>query len=99
MLVTALVKRPGQIAAIGSAMMLTFGLLGGSFFQLSFAPLWIQWFSRITPNSWGLDGFSILALGGSLSQILQPITGLLVMGVVLFGISLLLFNRRGLTMK
>jgi len=99
MLITARAKRPGQIAAIGSAIMLTFGILGGSFFQLSFAPKWILWISRITPNAWGLDGFSILALGGGLGLILKPIAGLLVMGVVLFAVSLVFFNRRGMALK
>jgi ABC-2 type transport system permease protein len=99
LLITALAKRPGQIAAIGSAMMLTFGILGGSFFQLDNAPAWVQWFSRITPNSWGLDGFSTLALGGGLGLIVRPIFGLLLMGLVLFAISLVLFNRRGTMMK
>ncbi len=99
MLITALAKRPGQIAAIGSAVMLTFGILGGSFFDLSFAPGWIKLVSRITPNAWGLDGFNILALGGGLDLILEPIAGLLVMGVVLFAVSLVLFNRRGMALK
>ncbi len=99
MLITALAKRPSQIAGIGSALMLTFGVLGGSFIQLEMMPTWVQWVSRITPNSWGLDGFSILALGGGLEMILEPIAGLLVMGVVLFLVALLFFNRRGMTMK
>jgi ABC-2 type transport system permease protein len=99
MLITSLSKRPGQIAAIGTALMLTFGILGGSFIQLEMMPIWIQWFSKITPNAWGLDGFSTLALGGGLGLILKPILGLLVMGSVLFAISLVFFNRRGMTMK
>jgi ABC-2 type transport system permease protein len=99
MLITSLAKRPGQIAAIGSALMLTFGILGGSFIQLEMMPTWIQWFSKITPNAWGLDGFSTLALGGGLGLILKPILYLLMMGGVLFAISLVFFNRRGMTMK
>lgn len=99
MLITAMAKRPGQIAAIGSAIMLTFGILGGSFVQLEIMPTWVQWLSKITPNAWGLDGFSILALGGNLKLILAPITGLLIMGVVLFVVSLVFFNRRGILMK
>ncbi len=99
MLLTSLARRPGQIAAIGSAMMLTFGILGGSFMQMDMMPTWVQWLSRITPNSWGLDGFSILALGGGLGLVLKPILGLLVMGVVLFAVSLIFFNRRGISMK
>ena len=99
MLITSLAKRPGQISAIGSALMLTFGVLGGSFINLDVMPTWVQWVSKITPNAWGLDGFSVLALGGGLGLILKPILGLLVMGLVLFAVSLLLFNRRGMTMK
>jgi ABC-2 type transport system permease protein len=99
MLITALAKRPGQIAAIGSALMLTFAILGGSFIQIEMLPTWIQWISKITPNAWGLDGFTTLALGGGLGLILKPILWLLVMGVVLFAISLVFFNRRGITMK
>jgi ABC-2 type transport system permease protein len=99
MLITALAKRPGQIAAIGSALMLTFGILGGSFVSLEVMPTWVQYISKITPNSWGLDGFSVLALGGGLGLIVKPILGLLVMGVVLFAVSLVFFNRRGMTMK
>jgi len=99
MLITSIAQRPGQIAAIGSAMMLTFGILGGSFVQLDMMPVWVQWFSKITPNAWGLDGFSTLALGGGLDLILQPILALLIMGVVLFAISLVFFNRRGMIAK
>ena len=99
MLITSLAKRPGQISAIGSALMLTFGVLGGSFVNLEVMPTWVQFVSKITPNAWGLDGFSTLALGGGLGLIIKPILGLLVMGLVLFTISLALFNRRGMTMK
>lgn len=99
MLITALAKRPGQIAAIGSAMMLTFGILGGSFVQLDMMPTWVQWISKITPNAWGLDGFSTLALGGGLGLILKPVLALLIMGVVLFAVSLVFFNRRGMIAK
>jgi ABC-2 type transport system permease protein len=99
MLITSLARRPGQISAIGSALMLTFGVLGGSFINLDVLPTWVQWVSKITPNAWGLDGFSILALGGGLGLIVKPILGLLVMGLVLFAVSLMFFNRRGMTMK
>ncbi len=95
MLITALVKSPGQAASFGSAVMLIFGILGGSFFDISQLPGWFRAFSRITPNAWGLDGFTRLAMGDGLVKILPDIGGLLVMGVMLFGASLYLFNRRG----
>ncbi len=99
MLITAFSRTPGQVANIGSALMLIFGILGGSFINLSQMPAWVQTFSKITPNSWGLDGFTTLALGGTLSNLMEPISALLIMGAVLFGISVILFNRQGMVTK
>lgn len=93
MLLTALARTPGQVSSIGTALMLTFGILGGSFTNLEYLPAPIQWLSKITPNAWGLDGFTILALGGGLPELLTNILALLVMGFVLFIIAVLLFNR------
>ncbi|MFH2038397.1 MAG: hypothetical protein ABIJ65_03075, partial [Chloroflexota bacterium] len=59
-------------------------------------PDWLRTLSLITPNAWGLDGFQTLALGGRLTDILTPITSLLVMGFFLFGISAFIFNRSGI---
>jgi len=76
--------------------MLIFGILGGSFISLEQMPPFLQTISKITPNAWGLDGFTTLALGGTLENLTEPIIALLVMGMVLFGISVVLFNRSGL---
>jgi ABC-2 type transport system permease protein len=99
MLVTALARTPAQIGSIGSALMLIFGILGGSFIQLENMPPLIQTLSKITPNAWGLDGFTTLALGGKLHNLREPITALLIMGTVLFGAAVLLFNRQGIMQK
>jgi ABC-2 type transport system permease protein len=96
MLLTALARTPGQVASVGTAIMLTFGILGGTFINLEMMPVPIQWLSRITPNAWGLDGFTTLALGGNIANLTGPITALLVMGVTLFTISFTLFNRRSI---
>ncbi len=96
MLLTAVARSPNQVASLGSALMLTFGILGGSFINLDALPGPIQWISRITPNAWGLDGFTSLALGGGLEQVALPVVALLVMGAVLFLIATLLFNRRSI---
>jgi ABC-2 type transport system permease protein len=97
LLITSIVKTPGQISAIGTAMMLTFGILGGSFVNTDILPEWLRILGLITPNSWGLSGFQTLAMGGGLPDILKPITGLVIMGVFLFSISVFLFNRSGIT--
>jgi ABC-2 type transport system permease protein len=96
MLITALARSPAQVGSVGSAMMLIFGLLGGSFINLEQMPPLIQALSKITPNAWGLDGFTTLALGGTLADLREPILALLIMGGVLFVISVVLFNRKGI---
>ena len=99
MLITALARTPAQVASVGSALMLIFGILGGSFINLEQMPPFLRTISKITPNAWGLDGFTTLALGGTVSNLREPITALLIMGVVLFSVAVVLFNRQGLVQK
>ncbi len=99
MLITALARTQGQVATVGSALMLIFGILGGSFISLDQMPPLVQMLSKITPNAWGLDGFTTLALGGTLPNLAQPIAALLIMGAVLFGVAVILFNRKGIMQK
>ena len=96
LLITALAHTPGQVGAVGSAVMLLFGILGGSFVSLDNMPLWFQAVSKITPNAWGLDGFNVLALGGRLADVGSMVLALLVMGAVLFAASALVFSRRSI---
>jgi len=95
----AILKTPGQVAVTGSAVMLLFGLLGGSFFDLSMLPSWIQVLNKVTPNAWGNDGFYILSVGGRLKDISTNILVLLIMGVVLFAVATILITKRGLARK
>jgi ABC-2 type transport system permease protein len=99
MLITALARSPAQVASIGSATMLIFGILGGSFINLEQFPPFMQTISKITPNAWGLDGFTTLALGGTLRNLAEPITALFIMGTGLFVVAVVLFNRNGLVQK
>lgn len=99
MLITSFASTPGQVNAFGTAIMLTFGILGGSFIQTSIMPGWFQVLSKITPNAWGLDGFTILGMGGSLSKLGPSLLGLAVMGAVLFIVSIIIFSRRNLVQR
>ena len=99
LLITSLAKTPGQVSSIGSAVMLTFGILGGSFLSLDNMPAWFQVLSKITPNAWGLDGFTTLALGGGLSEIMGPVTALVIMGALLFAVAVIIINRRGFVQR
>lgn len=99
LVITAIARSPAQVGSVGSALMLIFGILGGSFISLEQLPPFIQTISRITPNAWGLDGFTTLALGGTLQNLGEPIMALLIMGSLLFGISVVLFSRNGIMNK
>ena len=99
LLITAFARNPNQVANIGTAVMLIFGILGGSFIDLSIMPVYVQWISKITPNAWALDGFTTLALGGRLPQLAEPILALLVMGMVLFTVSVIIFGKKNLAQK
>jgi ABC-2 type transport system permease protein len=99
MLITALARTPGQVASIGSALMLIFGILGGSFINLEQMPSYVRVISSVTPNAWGLDGFTSLALGGTLADLGKPILALVLMGALLFTVSTVIFSRTNLMKK
>jgi ABC-2 type transport system permease protein len=99
MFITALARTPAQVASVGSAMMLIFGIMGGSFISLDQMPAAIQTFSKITPNAWALDGFTTLGLGGTLADLSSPIVALLSMGTILFLVSVVLFGKKNLVQK
>jgi ABC-2 type transport system permease protein len=95
-LLAAVFKTSGQVANIGTALMLVFGVLGGGFTNMAVMPNWVQWFSRISPNRWGLDGFTTLAMGGNLTNIMTPVIALVIMAALLFLVSIVLFTRNGI---
>lgn len=97
--IASFAKTPGQISSIGSSLMLIFGILGGGFFSMSALPQWVQTLARISPNAWGMDGFTSLALGGTLASITTPVLALLIMAAVLFFASIIFTNRRGFAVK
>ena len=99
MFITALARTPAQVASIGSAIMLIFGIMGGSFISIEKMPPVVQTFSKITPNAWALDGFTTLGLGGTLADLSTPIIALLAMGMILFLVSVLLFGKKNLVQK
>ena len=93
LLVAAIARKPNQVSSIGTAMMLTFGILGGSFGMLSNSGI-MALLSKITPNAWAIEGFTTLASGGALVDILPMLLALLLMAAVLFVVSVTLFRRR-----
>ena len=99
MFITAIARTSAQVANIGMSITLIFGIMGGSFINLEQMPSIVQTFSKITPNSWALDGFTTLGLGGTLTDLSAPIIALLSMGSILFLISVALFGKKNLVQK
>lgn len=93
MLLAAFARTPNQVMTYGSALMLTFGVLGGGFIDLPREGL-LEWISRITPNAWALDGFVALGQGHTIADITTELLALLIMGALLFAIAITLFRRR-----
>lgn len=95
MLITSLAKTAGQVGAFGSAAMLLFGILGGSFMPVNFHPV-LNVVSSLTPNRWAIDGFALLALGQNWIDILPSAGALLAMSAVVFTAAVLSFRQRWL---
>lgn len=93
LLIASLASQPGQIASVGTAAMLLFGILGGSFFNIEGSPL-LETVGKITPNAWAMNGFVTLASGGTAADLLLPLLALLVMAAALFTAAALIFQRR-----
>lgn len=94
LLLASLSSNAGQITALGTALMLIFGILGGSFVPgMEFGPV-LQYAGMITPNRWAQDGFVSLASGDGLAALATPLAALLIMAAALFVVSAALFRRR-----
>jgi ABC-2 type transport system permease protein len=94
LLLAGFAKTTNQVASIGTALMLTFGILGGSFIPAESFTGPLQSLRLVTPNAWAMDGFNLLNTGRTLADIAGPVVSLLVMAAVLFAVSVYLFRRR-----
>jgi ABC-2 type transport system permease protein len=99
MVLAAFAKSPAQAGSVGSALMLIFAILGGSFGPNVPLPEWVGVIARITPNKWGIDGFATLGNGNTLIDIVPNVIALLVMGTALFAVAVFVFRRQGLTQR
>lgn len=93
MFLTGFLKTPAQVSNAGSAIGLLFGLLGGGFIPIVALPEWLKTVSRVSPNSWGSQGFIILAGGGTLGDLRWVLLALFVMGTLLLTSASLYFRR------
>ena len=94
MLIAAFSKTPGQAGAIGTAITLVFAIAAGNFVPRQLLPGWLQSFSFISPNAWGLEAFNQIRLGASAVEMLPLWGGMLAMFGLLFTASVVAFRRQ-----
>jgi ABC-2 type transport system permease protein len=64
-------------------------MMGGVYWPLDIVPKVMQRMAQFVPQKWAMDGFTeIIARGGSLSDIILPVTILLGFAVVFIGVGL-----------
>jgi ABC-2 type transport system permease protein len=87
-------KTEESVAGAGWAILLVMAMLGGGMVPLFFMPGWLRAISSISPVKWG-----VLALEGAIwreftvSEMALPVGILLGVGVLFFGIGVLIFSR------
>jgi ABC-2 type transport system permease protein len=94
LLVAAFARQSWQVATFGSALMLLFGILGGSFIPVNAFGDWMRLASKITPHAWASDAFLTLSTGGTLNMILPNLLALLVMAATLFAVAAAVSRKR-----
>jgi ABC-2 type transport system permease protein len=95
MTIAAFARTPAMVGSLGSAAMLMFAVLGGSFGDNFPLPPFLQVVAKATPNAWGIQGFARLASGGSVGDVLPNVVALFGMAALTFAIAVLLFRRNG----
>lgn len=93
LLLAALARTPFHVSSIGTALMLFFGILGGSFIPAAAFPRALQSLRLITPNAWALDALGQLAQGATLLDIGGAVLALLLMALILGSVAVFVFRR------
>ncbi len=94
MLVGTFAANDNQVSAIGPAMGMIFGLLGGTMVPPEVFPDIMRTLSRITPHAWAMDAFHKLLLDGpGIGQVVPDVAVLLGFAAGMLAIATLRFRR------
>src|SRR5699024_1928944 len=94
-LITGLVKTAQLYNVVTSVMGLALVMIGGAFWPLGVVETkWILALSKIDPVTYGLEVANGAVYGDAFTDLLFPISILLLMGVVLTGIGIHLMEKR-----
>lgn len=85
---------PEQASAIGPAIGIAFGMLGGCMWPLELVPPGVRALGHLTPHAWAVDAWvTLLSRGGGLGDILTPLAVLAGFAVLLLGTATLRLRR------
>jgi ABC-2 type transport system permease protein len=94
MIVGAVAANPSQAGAIGPALGLLLGLLGGAMVPLELFPSTMQTIARLTPHAWAMDALAIASqAGNAIVDVLPQLSVLAIFAVVFFAIAATRFRR------
>jgi len=94
MIVGSVAANPSQAGALGPALGLLLGLLGGAMVPLEIFPDTMRTIARLTPHAWAMDALSkATSSGASLVDILPQLAVLALFAAVFFGIAVVRFRR------
>jgi len=85
---------PEQASAIGPAVGIAFGMLGGCMWPLEIVPAGVRAAGHLTPHAWAVDAWvTLLSRGGGVGDILGPLAVLSGFAVLLLGTATLRLRR------
>ncbi len=94
MLLATLVANEHQLDAMGPALGMILGLVGGTMVPMEVFPDAMRTLSHVTPHAWAMDAFHRLLLdGGGLAQVLPEVGVLLGFAAVLLTLAVFRFRR------
>ncbi len=83
MLLASIFKTEGASRPIVTLIALIGSLVGGSWFPIWLLPEWVQQVSKVTINSWAMQGFNgLMIFGQSLSTVLVDVVALAIYGAI-----------------
>jgi ABC-2 type transport system permease protein len=97
MLIASIFRTEGQVGPVVTLVALIGSALGGSWFPLFLMPDWVQSVSKVTINSWAMQGFNDLMLfNAQVGQVLLNFVVLMAYGLICLFLALRFFKYRAL---
>lgn len=86
---------PEQASAIGPAVGIVLGMLGGCMWPLAIVPTWLRTLGHATPHAWAVDAWAeLLSRHGDLFSIARQLAVLAAIAVALLSLATLRLQRR-----